>query len=261
MADTSSIHHEMFDCVQARDFGRLRDLYHPECQYEASDGTTGGIDIAVGVAETYTAAFPDLSFEIRHEFACGDMSVIEFRATGTQTGDLEGVPATGRRVEVDVCNVVEVRDGRVYREREYFDALSMMQQLGVTDGATAPEGALGSIVAKNFDAPDEIRQPTKTRVDVVDLGAAKAARLTMQPGWRWSECIKPVVGGDSCQARHVRTLVAGSLHVIHDDGTSVDLKPGDAYIIEPGHDAWVLGDDAAIGFEFESKAAESYARG
>lgn len=111
----------------------------------------------------------------------------------------------------------------------------------------------------NFDSPDEVRSPNKTRVDVVDLGSAKAARLTAEPGWRWFECIKPVVGTDSCRARHVGVVVSGRMHVVHDDGSEGDLAPGDVYVIEPGHDAWVVGDEAMVGYEFESSTAESFA--
>jgi hypothetical protein len=117
------------------------------------------------------------------------------------------------------------------------------------------------ITTKSFDTPDESRTPDKTKVDVVDLGrGTKAARMTAQPGWRWSECIKPVVGGDSCQARHVGTVSAGRLHVEHTDGSEGDVGPGDAYVIEPGHDAWVVGDEPFVAYEFESTSAETYAR-
>ena len=78
---------------------------------------------------------------------------------------------------------------------------------------------MANIVAKDFDKPDETRTPAKTRLDVVDLGDVKAARLTLEPGWRWSECIKPVAGTDSCQALHVGTVTSGRLAVRHDDGT------------------------------------------
>jgi hypothetical protein len=96
---------------------------------------------------------------------------------------------------------------------------------------------------------------------VVRLEGATAARMTFEPGWKWSECVKPVAGTDTCQARHVGVVHAGRLHVVHDDGSELDLGPGDAYVIEPGHDAWVLGDDTFVGYEFESHAAEEYARG
>src|SRR3977135_1805556 len=102
---------------------------------------------------------------------------------------------------------------------------------------------MAGMTAKQFDSPEEPRPPDKAKLDVLDLGSAKAARLTAQPGWRWSECIKPVVGGDSCQTRHVGTVVSGRLHVAHNDGTEADVAPGDVYLIEPGHDAWVVGND------------------
>jgi len=119
---------------------------------------------------------------------------------------------------------------------------------------------MAGMAKKSFDSPDESRTPTKTKTDVVDLGTLKAARLTLQPGWRWSECIKPIAGTDNCQARHVGAVVSGKIHVTHTDGTEFDLVPGDAYLIEPGHDAWVVGDEPFQGFEFESKTAETYAR-
>jgi mannose-6-phosphate isomerase-like protein (cupin superfamily) len=114
--------------------------------------------------------------------------------------------------------------------------------------------------SKNFERADEVREPTNTRVEVVNLGNVMAARMTLQPGWRWSECIKPIVGGDSCQVHHVGSVLSGRLHVEHNDGTTLDLGPGDAYVIEPGHDAWVAGSEPWVGLEFDSKAAESYAQ-
>ena len=119
---------------------------------------------------------------------------------------------------------------------------------------------MAGVASKTFDSPDETRTPDKTRVEVVRIGGATAARMTMDPGWKWSECIKPVAGTDSCQARHVGVVQSGRLHVTHEDGTELDLRPGDAYVIEPGHDAWVLGDERFVGFEFESRSAEEYAR-
>jgi hypothetical protein len=119
---------------------------------------------------------------------------------------------------------------------------------------------MAGVQALNFDSPDETRTPDKTRVDVVRTGGATAARLILQPGWRWSECVKPVVGTESCQAHHVGFIQSGAMHVAHQDGTEVDLGPGGAYEIQPGHDAWVVGDEPCVAFEFEARAAEEYAR-
>ncbi len=120
---------------------------------------------------------------------------------------------------------------------------------------------MAGVQALDFDSPDETRTPAKTRVDVVRTGGgATAARLTFEPGWKWSECVKPVVGTDSCQVHHVGFIQAGRMHVAHDDGTELELGPGSAYEILPGHDAWVVGDETCLAFEFESRAAEEYAR-
>jgi hypothetical protein len=119
---------------------------------------------------------------------------------------------------------------------------------------------MAGIAKKSFGSPDEHRTPDKTEVDVVDLGSVKAARMTLQPGWRWSECIKPVAGTESCQVHHVGTVTAGQLRVRHNDGTELEVGPGDAYVIEPGHDAWVVGSEPFVAYEFDSQAAETYAR-
>lgn len=120
---------------------------------------------------------------------------------------------------------------------------------------------MGGVEARDFDSPDETRTPDKTKVDVVHMGGTTAARLTLEPGWRWSECVKPVAGTESCQFRHVGVVHTGRMAVRHDDGSEAELAPGDAYVIEPGHDAWVIGDEGFVGFEFEQRAAEEYARG
>ncbi|MGI5131182.1 cupin domain-containing protein [Pseudonocardia sp. CA-107938] len=119
---------------------------------------------------------------------------------------------------------------------------------------------MASIETKSMDSPDETRTPDKTAVNVVHLGDASVARLTVQPGWRWSECIKPLVGTESCQATHLGYVVSGRMHIAAADGTEADLGPGDTYYIAPGHDAWVLGDEPAVALEFESKTAATFAK-
>jgi hypothetical protein len=120
---------------------------------------------------------------------------------------------------------------------------------------------MAGVQTLNFDSPDETRTPDKTKVDLVRIGSTTVGRFAFEPGWRWSECIKPVVGGDSCQARHVGVVQSGKIRVAHEDGTEIEFGPGDAYLIEPGHDAWVVGDEGFVGLEFESHSAEEYARG
>jgi mannose-6-phosphate isomerase-like protein (cupin superfamily) len=114
------------------------------------------------------------------------------------------------------------------------------------------------IEAKSHDTPDETRTPDKTRVEIVRLTGVSIARLTMEPGWRWSDCVKPVVGGDSCQVHHVGYAVEGEIAVRLEDGTEQMIQAGDSYTIPPGHDAWVVGDNRFVGIEVQS--AEQYAK-
>ena len=119
---------------------------------------------------------------------------------------------------------------------------------------------MASIETRSMDSPDETRTPDKTSMNVVHLGDATVARLTVQPGWRWSECIKPVVGTESCQAAHLGYVVSGRMHIAATDGAEADVGAGDTYLIAPGHDAWVLGDEPVVALEFESKTAATYAK-
>jgi hypothetical protein len=108
--------------------------------------------------------------------------------------------------------------------------------------------------AKSFDQPEETRSFENGRVDLVKIAGNNVGRTNLEPGWRWSESVKPMVGGDSCQIAHVGYAISGRLHVVTDDGTEVDIKAGDAYELAPGHDAWVEGDEPFRGVEFESLA-------
>jgi hypothetical protein len=119
---------------------------------------------------------------------------------------------------------------------------------------------MASVESKNMNTPDESHTPTKLTASVVHLGTATVKRLTAEPGFRWSECIKPLVGGDSCESEHFGYVVSGTLHIAADDGAAVNLGPGDAYRVDPGHDAWVVGDEPFVALEFESKTAETNAK-
>jgi predicted ester cyclase len=145
MPDAATIQREMFEAVERRDFERLRELIHPDYTYIGGDGVErAGAEAAVAVAEYYTTAFPDLSFEVRAGHApSDDVAILELIARGTHTGPLGDVPPTGRSGEVVACNVGEVRDGRIIREREYFDTFAIMSQLGLAD-APAPGAEVSS---------------------------------------------------------------------------------------------------------------------
>jgi hypothetical protein len=106
--------------------------------------------------------------------------------------------------------------------------------------------------SKSHDNADEVRAPNKTRVEVVRLPGFTMGRLNLDPGWKWSECIKPVVGTESCQVPHVGYAVSGRLTVRMNDGTQKTFEPGMSYTIPPGHDAWVEGYERFVCLEVMS---------
>lgn len=120
---------------------------------------------------------------------------------------------------------------------------------------------MASIEIKSMDHPDERRTPEKTEMGVVHLGDATVARLSLEPGWTWASCIKPLVGTESCQAAHLGYVVTGTMHITADDGAESVVEAGHIYRLEPGHHAEVVGDQPVVALEFESKTAETYARG
>jgi len=104
---------------------------------------------------------------------------------------------------------------------------------------------------KSFNAPEETRTPPHTKMEVVKLGDMSVAKVTYAPGWKWSEHIKPVAGTESCQVAHFAYVISGHLHIVMSDGTEAELGPGDITITPPGHNAWVIGDEACVLLDFQ----------
>ena len=105
--------------------------------------------------------------------------------------------------------------------------------------------------AKTFAKPDEVRTFPKGRLELINIGGATIGRGIFEPGWRWSTSVMPIAKTKSCEAPHFQYHVAGILHVVMDDGTEYDLKPGDVSLLPSGHDAWTVGDEAAIVVDFQ----------
>jgi hypothetical protein len=118
---------------------------------------------------------------------------------------------------------------------------------------------MAGLEGKSFASPDETRDFDRGKLDVLRFEGVTVGRVRLEPGWRWSESVKPIVGTDRCQQHHIGYVVSGSLHLVADDGAEMDAHAGDAYQIRPGHDAWVNGDETFEALEFHSKTAETYA--
>jgi class 3 adenylate cyclase len=109
---------------------------------------------------------------------------------------------------------------------------------------------MARLQAKPFDTPDEIRATQYGKIAILDLNDMVVGRLVFQPGWRWSEVVKPIAGTDLCEYHHIGVTVSGTLRVQMRDGSELEIGPDTAYEIPPGHDAWVTSDEPYVSFDF-----------
>lgn len=115
---------------------------------------------------------------------------------------------------------------------------------------------LTTIEHKSLDRADERREFDKGHIDLCTIEGAVFGRAVFEAGWKWSECVKPIAGTDSCMVAHNGYIESGQLHVRMDDGTEVDLVPGEFFVCPPGHDAWTVGDQPCIAFDFSTAIAD-----
>ena len=108
---------------------------------------------------------------------------------------------------------------------------------------------MASMQKKHIGSPDERRTFPKGHVALVTLGGITFGRTTFEPGWKWSESVKPIAKTDSCQAAHTIYQISGRMRVRMDDGTEQEVAPGEVALIPPGHDAWVVGNEPAVAID------------
>jgi len=119
---------------------------------------------------------------------------------------------------------------------------------------------VAGLVSKSFDAPEEVVEFPKARMDIVTISGVQVRRLTCEPGFVWRDAVGPEIGKDSCPLHHAIWIVtSGRFCVQMDDGATTEYGPGDIGAIPPGHDAWVVGDETVVGFDFlaDSLASKS----
>jgi quercetin dioxygenase-like cupin family protein len=103
-----------------------------------------------------------------------------------------------------------------------------------------------SLESRKLSNPQEVRQFPKGKVELITLGGITFGRATFEPGWRWSTHVKPIAGTKSCEAAHTGVQLSGTMHIKMDDGTELDLGPGEVVNIPAGHDAWVVGNEPVV---------------
>jgi quercetin dioxygenase-like cupin family protein len=115
---------------------------------------------------------------------------------------------------------------------------------------------LAGLVRKSLDSPEETRpfEADKGQLELVNLDSGAVGRATFQPGWQWSKHVKPIAKTESCQASHLGYVISGRMKVVMDDGEEQEFGPGDFMICPPGHDAWIVGDEACVFIDWQGFA-------
>ena len=104
---------------------------------------------------------------------------------------------------------------------------------------------------KSMNSPDEIRTFEKGKLELTTFkNGTTIGRITLEPGWSWDKCVKPIVKTNSCEAPHTQYMISGRIKVVMDDGSEEEFGPGDTLVVPPGHNAWVVGNESVVGIDF-----------
>jgi hypothetical protein len=130
-------------------------------------------------------------------------------------------------------------------------------QGGIQSQSSSKGGRMDS-EKRDFASPDETRPFENGEAQIVNMQAGTVGRLVLQPGWKWSENVKPIAGTEWCEAPHFQYHASGLLHIVMQDGTEYDAGPGEVTYLPAGHDAWVVGDEPVIVVDWHG--ATNYAK-
>ncbi len=109
---------------------------------------------------------------------------------------------------------------------------------------------MASAQHRGFDQPDAVREMPFGHGDIINIGGTQILKVTLQPGWRWSEHVKPIAKTELCEAPHFQVLLAGTMGVRMADGTEFEVATGEVSILPAGHDAWVIGDEPVVAVDW-----------
>jgi hypothetical protein len=128
------------------------------------------------------------------------------------------------------------------------------QPLTLLNGKSKKANIMKKLEVKSFRYPDEVRTFDKGKLELIEVGGALIGRATLQPGWKWSESVKPLAKTESCEAPHFQYHASGTIRIKMDDGTERDVKAGEVSLVPTGHDAWVLGKEPVVLIDFQGMA-------
>ena len=145
MADNANLVRGLFEAWNQRNFDEIAASTAPDATITVvgSGDTFEGIEGVRTYNEMWATGFPDGKVTVDRVFESGDYVAVEYTGRGTHTGTLVTgmgeIPATGRSVTLQLCDITEIKDGKVQSQKTYFDTGSMMAQLGLAAEQTASQ--------------------------------------------------------------------------------------------------------------------------
>ena len=226
--------------VEERDAETQISMYAPDAMVTIADRVTqpGSPRVITGVAEIRSwledVNGRDMTHKVLHS------------VSDEHTGALTEACRYADGTNVLCSTVFEFEDGAISRQ-------TLVQAWDEADASSRH-----NTEHKSFAQPEETREFPNGKAEILSIGGAEVGRLTFQPGWRWSDDVKPIAGTDTCEAPHLQYHVSGQLAIRMDDGTELTAGPGDVTSLPSGHDAWVVGDEPVVVVDFYG--ASNYAK-
>ncbi|HEX7103751.1 MAG TPA: hypothetical protein VF201_13995 [Nitrolancea sp.] len=120
---------------------------------------------------------------------------------------------------------------------------------------------MSQLISRSFERDATVVTYLKTRVETLALAGITYVRITLEPGWRWSECVGPALDMTRCPKHHRGYMLAGRLAVTVDGGDPSEFAAGDVYEFQPGHDAWVVGNEPVVHLDIVSDETSASGKG
>jgi hypothetical protein len=223
--------------MEERNASMMRDLYTHDARLTIVDQRDQPSRPRVLASKTAIADYLD---ELCGRDMDHHLEQVVVSADGTHAAYLEGCRhPDGTRVTT--TSMLDLRDGKIASQT----CLQAWDQPAAAE-RTEQAAAAQQVEHVAFSRPDEVRGFGHGRAEIVHAGGGVVGRLTLEPGWRWSQDVKPVVGTEWCEAPHFQYQVSGTVRIRMADGTEFDSKAGDVTVLPSGHDAWVVGDEPVV---------------
>jgi TusA-related sulfurtransferase len=153
-------------------------------------------------------------------------------------GDVIELRASEPNIEKDVTAWAKKSGNKIIevaQEKDYTRVVVRITKRG-------KEIAEMSAYKTNLNEPDETKLTPKGELQLSTVGGFTLGLRTLEPGWAWTTSMKPVAKTDTCEIRHIGYVISGRMGFLMNDGTNLEVGPGEAFDVHAGHDAWTIGD-------------------